>query len=127
MNTLHTIMNKSRRFIDGLNKSIKNKSKLRKCERFCKKDYMVSMDDLFKASAKKYNVSYTEPTKVDRMFSYHECKKTYCNKKCKGFNQTKSFYKELNHGFQKSDPQRMIQLRKRGALSECIYGLDYNP
>ena len=127
MNALQSIMNKSRRFIQGLNKSVKNKSSLRKCERFCKKDYQVSMDNIFKASAKKYNVPYSEPTKEDRMFSYHTCKKTYCNPKCKGYNQTKAFYKAIKNGFQKSDPQRENRLKKRGAMSECVYGLDYKP
>ena len=56
---LHNIYNKSKSNIKKINKTMKNKETLNKCDNFCKKDYMVEMDKLFR----KYNTNYS-PTKV---------------------------------------------------------------
>lgn len=94
------------------------------CAKFCKNDYMVEMNKLFK---KNHSVSKT------RKEYYKICKKTYCNKTCKGYtmfeNKKKQleFYKKIKNGFQKSYSKERINLfKKKGALSGCIDSLDYN-
>ena len=48
-----------------------NKKTLQKCENFCKKDYMVEMDKVYRNSAKKYNSKYIPPTKKENKFRYY--------------------------------------------------------
>ena len=40
---LQKVMNKSKKFSKKLNKTIKNKPTLKKCEQFCKNDFMIEM------------------------------------------------------------------------------------
>jgi hypothetical protein len=103
-----------------------------KCESFCERDYRVKVDKIFKRSAKKYNVPYTTPTKKEIMFADNVCKKTYCNSKCDGYdfrfdNKTINFIKKnQKNGFNKTYKKKMINvLKKKGALSACVYDLSY--
>ena len=60
-----------------------------------------------------------EFTKEDRELFYHMCKKNHCNQPCVGYTKPPEFYKKIKYGFQKSNPKRVQQLKKKGALSEC--------
>ena len=74
-NAFDKLVNKQRKFIKKLNKTV-NKKSLQKCENFCKKDYMVEMDKVFKTNSKKYNIVYN-PTQNDKKFMYATCKKHF--------------------------------------------------
>ena len=57
---------------------------------------------------------------------YKNCKKTYCNEKCEGYDFNgdtkfqKEFQKRLNHGFDNAYSAKEIKmLKKRGASSGC--------
>ena len=114
-------------------RTTKNKPGLKKCKEFCKKDYLVEMNKVFKENAKKYNFPYKSPTKQDHEFAYTTCKKTFCNEKCKGydfFGDTKAqveFQKKITNGFQNAYTKpKADMLKKRGALSGCVYIDEYN-
>ncbi len=105
-------------------KKIKNKtskSSYKPCEQFCKKDYMVEMDNVYRKSAKKYNQVY-KPTKEDLKSRYNVCKKTFCNSQCEGY----PIQIKHKNGFQKEYRVPQInKLKEKGALSGCVY-TDYN-
>ena len=88
-----------------MNKTIKNKSILKKCEAFCKNDYMVEMNKVFKKSSEKWRVPYN-PTKEDNKFMYNTCKKTFCNEKCEGYDFSGNKQKKINF-------KKKIKNRKR--------------
>jgi len=126
-NELQKIMNRTKKFSKKLNKTIKNKSALKKCENFCKKDYLIKMNNILKNSAKKYGNPYKPPTKEENEFAYNACKKTFCNEKCNGYDffgnkqQQLEFKKKIKNGFQKGySKDRVEMLKKRGALSGCV-------
>jgi hypothetical protein len=130
---LQKVMNKSKKFSKKLNKTIKNKPTLKKCEQFCKNDFMVEMKKVFKNSSKKYNNSYKSPTKQENEFAYNTCKKTFCNEKCEGYdffgNKQKQidFKNKIKNGFQDTYSKNKVEmLKKRGALSGCVDIVDYN-
>ena len=127
------IINKSKKFSKKLNKTIKNKSTLQKCEKFCKNDYIVEMKKVFKKSSKKYNILYNLPTKQEDEFAYNTCKKTFCNINCEGYDffgdQQKQidFKNKIKNGFQNSYSTNKVEmLKKRGALSGCVDIIDYD-
>ena len=127
-----TIKNKSKLFSKKLNKTIKNKSSLKKCEDFCKNDYMVEMNKVFKKSGEKWNVPYN-PTKEYSDFMYNNCKKTFCNEKCEGYDffgdkqKQIDFKKKIKNGFQDRYSTNKVKiLKKKGALSGCVDIVDYD-
>lgn len=125
-NVLKKIMNKSKSFSKKLNKTIKNKPILKKCEDFCKNDYMVEMKKVFKKSSEKYNIPYKSPTKQEDEFAYNTCKKTFCNEKCEGYDKI-YFKNKIKNGFQDAYSTNKVEmLKKRGALSGCVDIVDYN-
>ena len=110
-----------------------NRLSVKRCNHFCKDDYMVEMKKVFKKSAKKYGIPYKLPTKQEDEFSYNTCKKTFCNKKCKGYdfngdkNKQLTFKKKIKNGFQNTYSAKKIKmLKKRGALSQCVDIVDYD-
>jgi hypothetical protein len=118
---LQKLLNKSKKNNKKINKTM-NKSTLKKCEDFCKKDYMVEMNKVFKKSSKKYNVPYN-PTKQDNDFAYQTCKKTFCNEKCEGYDNLA----KTKNGFQKTySTHKVDMLKKKGALSGCVDIMDYD-
>ena len=130
---LQKIMNKSKTFSKKLNKTIKNKSNLKNCEDFCKNDYMVEMQKVFKKSSEKYNIPYKLPTKQDDEFTYNTCKKTFCNEKCDGYDffgdkqKQIDFKKKIKNGFQDTYSKNKVKmLKKKGALSGCVDIVDYD-
>lgn len=86
---LQTLMKKSKKYNERLNKTIKNKKTLKKCNNFCIKDYMVEMNKVYKNTSEKYNIPYKPPTKQEEEFAYTTCKKTFCNETCEGYNLDK--------------------------------------
>jgi hypothetical protein len=130
---LQKIMNKSNSFSKKLNKTIKNKPTLKKCEDFCKNDYMVEMKKVFKKSFEKYNIPYKSPTKQEDKFTYNACKKTFCNEKCEGYDlfgdkqKQIDFKKKIKNGFQDTYSTNKIKMfKKKGALSGCVDIVDYD-
>ena len=126
------IMNKAQSFSKKLNKTIKNKTSLKKCEGFCKNDYVVEMNKVLKKSGEKWNVPHN-PTKEDNDYMYNICKKTFCNEKCEGFHylgnkQAKTdFKKKIKNGFQDEYSTNKVKMfKKKGALSGCFYVPDYH-
>lgn len=82
-NIIKKIMNKSKSFSKKLTKTIKNKPTLKKCEDYCKNDYMVEMKKVFKNSSEKHNIPYKSPTKQEDEFAYNTCKKHFVIKNAK--------------------------------------------
>jgi hypothetical protein len=130
---LKKIMNKSKKFSKKLTKTIKNKSTLKKCEQFCKKDYMIEMRKIFKKNSEKYNIPYKSPTKEEDEFAYNTCKKTFCNEKCEGYDffgdkqKQIDFKKKIKNGFQDTYSTNKVEMfKKRGALSGCVDIVDYD-
>jgi hypothetical protein len=119
---------KEEKFVQKLNKSIKNKASLKTCENFCRNDYLVAMDKANKKYSKKYRTPYS-PVQLDDRFSNNVCKKTYCNVKCAGYPAVynKTTKVGVKNGFHKSYSFRKIKkLKQRGALSACnIASRDY--
>ena len=64
------LMNKTKLFRKKLNKTV-NKPILKKCQDFCKIDYMVEMKKVFKKSSEKFNIPYKSPTKQEDEFAYN--------------------------------------------------------
>lgn len=128
------ILNKDRQFVSNLNKTIKNKESLHKCERFCKKDYIVEMNKVENKYNKQYNMPITTPTKENTESMYNLCKKMYCNPKCDGFyfdgyspKLKTDFHKKLTNGFQTKYSKDIInKFKTKGALSACVDMTDYN-
>ena len=108
-----------------------NKKRL-KCENFCKQDYLVEMNKKFKKSCKKYIILYQKPNKLENNLTVKSCKKSFCNKTCKGYDlmgkdMEKKFLKKIKNGFQKTYSSKDVALlKKKGAESGCVHITDYN-
>lgn len=120
------IMNKSNKFIKKLNKTVKNKSGLKKCDIFCKKDLM-GMNKKIKELSVKFKIPYRTPTKEEDEFAYNTCKKSFCNEKCDGYDffddkqKQIDFKKKIKNGFQDTySTENIVMLKKMGALSGCV-------
>lgn len=132
-NLLQRIMNKSKKNSKKLNKTIKDKPALRKCESFCKNDYMVELNKVFKKSSEKYNIPFKSPTKEENEFAYNSCKKSFCNEKCDGYDffgdkqKQIDFKKKIRNGFQNTySKEKVEKMKQRGALSGCVDVVDYD-
>jgi hypothetical protein len=132
-NVLKKIFNKSKKLSKKLSKKTKNKSGFKKCEFFCKNDYLVEMNKVFKKSGEKWNVPYN-PTKQDSDFIYNNCKKTFCNENCEGYDfygdkkKQEEFKKKIKKNFQNTYTQDKInKLKEKGVLSGCVNVIDYDP
>lgn len=128
-----TLINKSKAFSKKLNKTVKNKTTLKKCEDFCKNDYMVEMKKVFKLMYKKYKIPWKSPTKQEDEFDYNTCKKTFCNEKCEGYDmfgdkqRQIEFKKNIKNGFKDTYSTKKVKmLKQKGALSGCVYIGDYD-
>jgi len=127
---------------------------MKKCEHFCKKDYMpemakindkrrkeeknplairvYSLVDKYKAIAKDSLVDKYKAIVKD--IEYNGCKKIYCNEKCEGYNFNgdaklkKKFLKTIKNRFVDGYSAKEVKiLKKRGALSGCWkVGKSYN-
>lgn len=112
------------KFISKLNKTIKNKSSIKKCEQFCKNDYQPETTKWLKNISKKWKIPYVSPTKKHLKYKLDLCKKAFCNEKCIGYgkidNPPKNAFRE-SYGKKKIDI-----LKKKGALSGCIDENNYD-
>ena len=130
---MNELLNKEKKIISKINKTIKNKESLHNCDNFCKNDYAVEMNKVYKSFNKKYNIPYKTPSINYNKLMYNSCKKLYCNPQCDGFDfnglvkQQKEFKKNILNGFQKKYSSKIInQFKKRGALSTCVDMPYYN-
>ena len=62
-------MNAYTRYVNKAIKQQSRKKQNKQCDQFCKKDYMIQMDSVFRKSAKKYKIPYN-PTKKDKQLMY---------------------------------------------------------
>ena len=106
-------------------KRTKTNNSTKRCNNFCKNDYMKVMDKVME----QFNKIYKEPklTKKQRQNYLKICKKTYCNEKCEGYDfygdkkKQKQFQEKIKDGFQSSYSKDKIEMfKKRGALSVCV-------
>jgi len=132
-NPFQKVVKRSKKFIKKLIRTVKNKPNLKKCEDFCKNDYMVEMKRVIKKTSEKYNVPYVSPTKEQDEFTYNTCKKTFCNESCDGFDlfgdkqKQIEFKRKIKNGFQDTySTDRIEMLKKKGALSGCVDVMDYD-
>ena len=94
---------------------------LKRCDHFCKQDYIVEMNKVFKQNAHNYKIKYTRRP-IEKHFDYTDCKKVFCNPMCKGY-----YNQKLRSGFQTRYTKRQVsKLKNRGALSGCSYISNYN-
>ncbi len=113
-------------------KTVKNKSKLKSCKDFCKRDHVVEMNRVVKQMSEQYKIPYAPPTKEADEYAYQTCIKTYCNENCDGYvfpddKQRKTFYGNITDGFQAAyTPEKRKKLREKGALSGCVDSPDYD-
>jgi hypothetical protein len=120
-------MNKSKRrnksIKNNKKKTIKNKSTLATCEKFCKNDYLIKKAKKVKIFMDKYFPGH-KSSKEAKQLEYVQCKKFYCNENCdnvlKDKKQQLEYKKMINDGFHKSYSKDKIEnLKRRGAISGC--------
>ena len=125
---LNTVLTKENKVIAKINKTIKNKDSIKKCENVCITDYMKKPSAKFR---KNYKLPYALPTELETKYMYTLCNKTICNSKCEGFDfhgnvkKQKEYKKNVKNGFiNKFNTKQINALKKRGALSGCVYIAD---
>lgn len=112
-------------FINKLNKTHKNNPAYKKCDEFCKNDYIDKYNTKNKNNAKKFKYKYKPLTKKQLKFANGMCKKTFCNPTCDGFKDTiplqlhTTFKKQIKNGFHKK--YSIKQLKERGTMSGCTF------
>ena len=121
---LNTLVKKDKKVLTQINKTIKNKDSIKKCENLCITDYLSNPTSKF---IKKYKMPYGPLTKPERNYMYSLCKKTMCNPKCSGYDfngnieKQKEHTKMLKNGFTKKYTTKHINaLKQKGALSGCL-------
>jgi hypothetical protein len=126
-NALNKLVKKEKKALSKINKTIKNKGSIKKCENLCITDYLANPSPQFL----KDNRPYGPLTKPERDYMYNLCKKTMCNPKCDGYDfngnvEKQNEYKKLiKNGFTKKYTTKQINaLKKKGALSGCMYIAD---
>ena len=122
-NSLQKFMNNTKKFVQHLKRTSKNKKAFRNCEKFCKDDYTVEMGKMYK----KYGPYH--PTKQENEWYTNVCKKVFCNEKCEGEGEliSTNLKKNTKNGFKKTyKNDRVDKLKERGALSGCVDITDYN-
>ena len=98
--------------------STRNKT-YKKCDAFCKKDYVVNVNRTLKKSAKRFKHPYKTPTTKENDFTYHSCKKMFCDVSCDGNSLVKQ---EKIDGFSvKYSKKKIADMKKKGLLSGCVY------
>jgi hypothetical protein len=93
--------------------------KMKKCEEFCKKDYIPKSNKFNKKISKTFKIPYKLPTKNETSRIYKKCKNMFCDEQCKkyGGKENKQYIK---NGFQKTySKNRINKLKRNGALSGC--------
>jgi hypothetical protein len=106
-------------------KSTQSTKSKKPCDQFCKNDYVVEMD-------KKYDKFDSDTAESSKNIIYSTCKKVFCNKTCKGYNEYKGkelakFQSKIKNGFHTNYKKNRINaLKQRGAVSACRNIVDYN-
>lgn len=115
------------------NNKTKRKYRKTKCKRFCKKDYLPEINKRMKQVSEKQKIPYQPPTDKDKKLYYKGCKKSFCNRKCKGYDffgdkiRQKEFQANIKDGFENTFSEEQIRmLKKKGALSGCLNMPDYD-
>jgi hypothetical protein len=112
-------------FNTRLNKTYKNKPGFQKCDAFCKKDYVVNVNRTLKKSAKRFKLPYKNPTATQNDFTYHGCKKMFCDVSCEG-NKNSIIKRETKDGFSVNYSKKEIaDMKKKGLLSGCVYDKEF--
>ena len=89
------------------------------CDKMCRTTYLEKYDAFEKKVAKRLRRPYHDASKTQLNSRYHMCRKTFCNKSCKGFKK-KWERLQIKNGFQAANSQKRTQiLLKKGAMSEC--------
>lgn len=108
------------------------KNKQTKCESFCKneysKEYHSKTNNIITTLLKKPYHTKLAPRHITRYTK--RCKSIFCNKKCNGYNskKRKSRCKHIIKNPFSNDysPEQIYELKKRGAISGCVYDRMYN-
>lgn len=108
------INNKIKTNINPQNK--KTKQIYKKCEEFCKNDYMKEQEKIFQKLNKNFKMPHKKRTKKQMNFDFNVCKKVFCNKKCEGFFSMN--FRKIKNGFHKT--YKNSNYKKRGAISGCV-------
>jgi len=111
----------------------KHRKTKKKCKRFCKKDYLPEINKRAKQVSEKQNIPYQPPTDKEKKLYYKGCKKSFCNRKCKGYDffgnkeRQKEFQANIKDGFENTFSEEQIKiLKKKGALSGSLNIPDYD-
>lgn len=101
----------------GTNKKYTTK----KCEDFCKNDFVPNKELIWQKIARDENEVYLERTSKQNKFSLKVCKKVFCNKGCKNKHQENGFYKDIINDFNTDYTNEQInKLQEKGAFSGCL-------
>jgi hypothetical protein len=100
----------------------------KRCENFCKYDYIRKMATITTKWRKKMKLApLPKPSKSMASKTMKKCKKKYCNPSCKGFTDSDFEIpsKKLNNGFHSKLTRKQVQkLQQKGALSACVEDFD---
>lgn len=124
-NVINGFIKKEADFLKKLDTSVKDKTSLKKCNDFCKKNTAKKV----KLIKQVDTLTYAPLNKVSKEYKhlfYTGCKKLHCNKNCDGFtffgnkDLEKNFLKDIKDGFKKNySAKRIKKLKKEGVLSGC--------
>ena len=93
----------------------------KKCEDFCKNDFVPNRRLISQKRARDNNETYIERTPKEYKFALKTCKKVYCNKGCKNKFTDTGFYKDISNDFKDNYNNYQInKLKEKGALSGCM-------
>lgn len=92
----------------------------KKCEDFCKNDFLPNRRLISQKRARDNNEVYIERTPKEHKFAFKTCKNVYCNKGCKNKFTDTGFYKDISNDFNNNYNNYQInKLKEKGALSGC--------
>ena len=104
----------------------KKYNKTKKCNDFCKNDFLPNRRRIYQKIARDNKVVYIERTPKEYKFALNTCKKVYCNKGCKNKLIDTGFYKDIKNNFKTSYTNEQInKLQEKGALSGCMKDDNY--
>jgi hypothetical protein len=118
-------MKRTKKCMKDWKKSLKLTASLKRCNKFCKNDYVVELNRVEKEDLKEFNPLY-KPTKEANYRKYKVCKGIFCNEGCKCYDSP-SDKQRIKKGFQMEySPGKIEAFKRRGALSACVDITDYD-
>ena len=93
---------------------------------FFNNDYLIEINNKLKNTSKKYNIPNNSPSEKENTYAYNTCKKTFCNKKCEGYDfygdkeRQIDFKKEIIDGFQSNLSKNKIEMLKKEEISQDV-------